>query len=100
MSNFGHQRERQVKKKLETDGWLVVRAAGSLGCADLVALKAEHHPMILEVKATARGPFAGFPPADRREFLEAANRAGAVGFLVWWPKYKQPSWLSPSEWPC
>ena len=99
MSNFGHERERKLKRELESRGWLVVRAAGSLGVADLIALKAGHTPMILEVKATARGPFSGFPPADRAEFLEAVALSGCVGFLVWWPKRSKPIWLAPDEWP-
>src|SRR5262249_5999379 len=36
----GHNRERQVRKLLEERGWWVARAAGSLGDADLVAMRA------------------------------------------------------------
>lgn len=101
MSNtrFGHQRERDLKKCLEADGWFVVRAPASLGVADLVALKLGHTPRLIEVKATSRGPYAGFPPADRLELLNVAVGAGAAAFLVWWPRRKHPVWLSPDEWP-
>ena len=35
----GRAHEYQVKKELEKDGWLVIRAAGSHGLFDLVAIK-------------------------------------------------------------
>lgn len=101
MSNtrFGHQRERDLKKLLEADGWFVLRSPASKGVADLIALKLGHQPKFIEVKATAAGPYSGFPPADRLEMLEAANRAGASAWLVHWPKRKKPVWLAASEWP-
>ena len=99
MSNFGHHRERQLKKRIEADGWFVIRAPASLGVADLVALKLGHQPRMIEVKATARGPFAGFPPADRAELLDAAAKAGAVPWLVWWKKHGKPVWLASDDWP-
>ena len=99
MSNFGHDRERKLKKVLEAEGWLVVRAAGSLGCADLVAMKLGHTPRIIEVKSSARSPFAHFGPNDRAELIEAGDRSGASVWLCWWPKRKQAIWLAPSEWP-
>lgn len=55
--------------------------------------------MMLEVKATSRGPFAGFPPADRRELIAAAEQAGACAFLVHWPKHGEAKWYAPPEWP-
>lgn len=97
--SFGHHRERQVKKQLEEAGWFVIRAPASLGVADLVALKLGHQPRMLEIKATSRGPYAGFPPADRTDLLNAAARAGAAAFLVWWPKRGRPVWLAPEDWP-
>lgn len=35
----GARYERKAKEELEADGWVVVRAAGSKGAADLMALK-------------------------------------------------------------
>lgn len=101
MSNtrFGHQRERDLKKQLEASGWFVIRSPASKGVADLVALKLGHQPRFIEVKGTSRSAFAGFPPADREEMLEAAVRAGASAWLVWWPKRKKASWIASSEWP-
>lgn len=99
VSSFGHERERKLKRILEDEGWIVVRAAGSLGIADLVALKLGHTPKLIEVKSDARHPFGHFGPEKRAALLEAAARAGASAWLVWWPKRKQPVWLAPSDWP-
>jgi Holliday junction resolvase len=107
----GHDRERAVKRLLEEDGWFVTRAAGSLGDADLVAcrparswaLRGSGHPFaevrIVEVKSTARGPFAGFPPGDRIAISLAAVKAGATAWLAWWPPRGELRWIAEPEWP-
>lgn len=95
----GIQRERQVRLLLEHDGWWTCRAAGSFGDADVVALKQGEIPRMVEVKSTARGPFAGFGPGDREELISAAAKAGAIPWLVWWPVRQKPRWYSVSEWP-
>lgn len=98
-ARFGHQRERQVAARLTAESWYVMRAAGSHGEADLIALKAERRPMMLQIKGTAGGPFSGFPPAERAALLDAAQRAGAVPFLVHWPKRGKERWYGVDEWP-
>jgi Holliday junction resolvase len=97
----GHDRERAVKAILETEDWFVTRAAGSLGDADLVALKAGRAPLLVEVKSTARGPFHGFGPADRAELLLAARIAGARAVLCWWPPRGTRHWFyeDQGDWP-
>lgn len=97
----GHQRERQVRKELEKEGWLVVRAGGSLGIADLVALKAHHQPRILEVKSDDEkfGPFNNFGPKRRAKFLAAAGHAGAEPLLAYWPPYGKLQYLGVDLWP-
>lgn len=95
----GIQRERQVRQLLTDDGWVVVRAAGSIGCADLVAIKRCEKTRLIEVKSTAAGPFAGFGPADRARLIEAAAIADADPWLVHWPPRKQPRWIPMEEWP-
>lgn len=94
----GHDRERAVKRLLEEDGWLVVRAAGSLGY-DLVALKLDHTPRVIEVKSTAKSPYERFGPAERRELVDAAVAAGAVAELAYWPPRGQLRWIASEEWP-
>lgn len=95
----GIARERAVRRLLESEGWWVCRAAGSIGDADLVALKHGHTPRLIEVKSTARGPFHGFGPKDRAELLDAATRAGTSAELCWWPPRQQAQWIGSEHWP-
>lgn len=97
--NRGITRERQVRRLLEDEGWWVSRAAGSLGDADIIALRHDRTPMLIEVKSTTAGPFSGFGPADRRALLAAALNAGAEPWLVWWPPREQPQWIPATDWP-
>lgn len=97
-SKGGIDRERKVRKLLNEDGYWTCRAAGSFGDADIVAAK-DGHLMLIEVKATSRGPYAGFPPTQRAQLKQAAQTAGGQAWLVWWPSRKQPEWYPASEWP-
>lgn len=99
MSSFGHDRERQVRKVLEDEGWVVARCAGSLGDFDLFAAKAGTKPRLIEVKATAAGPYAGFLPADRERLREVAEQAGAVAELAFWPRRKKLEFIGEDRWP-
>ena len=78
---------------------MVTRAAGSLGCADLVALKAGKRPLLCEVKSTAQGPYERFGPADRKRLIETAELAGANAVLAWWPPRGKLLWIDSSAWP-
>lgn len=96
----GHSRERQVKKLLEKDGWIVVRAAGSLGPVDLVALKGGRRPRCIEVKANAKGgPYSNFRKLDRQEMRLIAIDAGADAELCYWPARKKIRFIPSSQWP-
>lgn len=97
---FGSDRERSYGERLEDQGYVVTRAAGSQGPADLVACKADHPTLFIQVKGTSRSPFADFGPAARRELLDAARRAGAIPHLVWWPADRKPPRIIPADtWP-
>lgn len=98
MSRRGHNRERQVRLLLEAEDWFVIRAAGSLGDADLVALKDGHRPRLIEVKSTI-GPYSHFGPRDRSELSFAARLAGGVAELAWWPSRGRLRWIPEDEWP-
>lgn len=95
----GIDRERRVREGLEREGWWTCRAAGSFGEADIVALKQGQIPKLIEVKSTARGPFAGFGPAKREALISAAAKAGALPVLLWWPARKGPYWIHVKDWP-
>jgi Holliday junction resolvase len=99
ISNFGHNRERQLVQLLRDDDWFAMRAPASLGVADVVALKDGKRPRLIEVKATAAGPYAGFGPADRADLEFAAKLAGAEAWLVWWPRRGSPKWIPSDEFP-
>jgi Holliday junction resolvase len=95
----GHDRERRIRDQLTDEGWIVIRAAGSLGPVDLVALRSGFRPRIIEVKSTHRGPFHSFGPQERREMRNIAIDAGADAELCWWPARKDPEFIPSSQWP-
>lgn len=95
----GIQRERQVRKVLEAEGWWTCRAAGSLGDADVIAGKAGHTPRLIEVKSTSGGPYEHFRPADRAELLAAGEKTGWNVELAWWPKNGKLKFILPVDWP-
>jgi Holliday junction resolvase len=95
----GHDRERAVKALLIADDWFVTRAAGSLGDADLVALKRGAPPRLIEVKSDVRSPWVHFGPERRREMRHAARQAGAEAWMCWWPPRKKPQWVYEDDWP-
>lgn len=69
--------ERQARDVFADDGWLVVRSGGSLGVADLVALKAGHPPVLVSCKLSGRLSYA-----ERAELLDTADAAGAYPVLA------------------
>lgn len=95
----GHDRERAVRRLLEDQDYFVTRAAGSLGDADLVALRAGSRPLLVEVKSTVAGPYHSFSPKDRIDLLFAAKLAGADAVLCWWPPRGKPTWIKSADWP-
>jgi Holliday junction resolvase len=77
----------------------VVRGAGSKG-GDLIAGREGSPTLLIEVKATAAGPWSGFVPADRKAMLEAARKSGWEPLLVWWPTTrKHPRFIPAAGWP-
>ncbi len=103
MSRRGHDRERAVRRVLDAEGWWTCRAAGSLGDADVVAVKRSRYDtprvLLVEVKSTARSPFAGFPPADRASLLAAAALTGGEAWLAYWPPRGKLQWIKAADWP-
>lgn len=98
-SQRGRQRERDLKRQLEEKGYWVVKAGGSLGDADLVALKAGERGKMIEVKSTTDGPYKSFGPKDREDLYNAAQKAGLEPYLVWWPPRKEAKWFNWTMWP-
>lgn len=73
--------ERAVAAALTTDGYLVIRAAGSRGAGDLVALK-PGQVLLVQCKLGGAGHLG---PAEWNDFLFFARSAGAVPVLAYRP---------------
>lgn len=90
MPNSNRQRgdyfERQTRDALAALGWVVIRAAGSKGPADLVALRQHHPPMLISCK------LAGYcPPRERANLLHAAALSGARPIIA---SRDRPGWVA------
>lgn len=94
----GIDRERKVRDYLLDRDYWVCRAAGSLGDADLVALKPGSR-LLVEVKSTAAGPFHSFGPKDRADLLFAAQLADCTPVLAYWPPRGKLRLIWADEWP-
>lgn len=70
--------ERTVAKRLEEDGYYVVRAAGSRGAADLVALKTGH-VVLVQCKL---GGIAELGTLPWNKFLATAKGVGALAVVA------------------
>lgn len=77
--------ERQTRDALTDSGWLIIRAAGSLGPADLVALRNGSMPLLLACKTSKR-----ISPAERMALIIAAQQAGARPLLA---TRVRPGWV-------
>jgi len=108
MANYakGANRERQLARELEAEGYVVTRSAGSRSPHDLVVVGPARRDapsvsqvQFIQVKTDARGPFAHFGPVERTMLLETARRAGGVPVLVHWPANGKPRYYYESEWP-
>ena len=102
MTNYrkGAGRELRVADLYRANGWVVYRSAGSHGPADLVAMKSGRQNELIQVKATAAGPFASFGPAERDGLRDEAIQAGARAVLCWYPPdRKGPRFLHVQDWP-
>jgi Holliday junction resolvase len=94
----GIQRERQVRERYEAEGWIVIRAAGSFGCFDLMAVKRGVPSHMVEVRSTKR-PYDHFGPAARKTLRDAAFIGGCQAILAWWPSRGRLRLIPEAEWP-
>lgn len=72
--------ERLTRQSLEGRGWLVIRSAGSLGCADLVAFRSDHQPWFISCKAT-KEPY--LRPQEMAALWLAAVGVNAIPVLAY-----------------
>jgi hypothetical protein len=96
----GRDRELRFAEYLqEKHGGLAFRM--ETGCFDIGWLKAECKPILIQSKSTLT-PYAHFGPEARRAALEQAARAGAIAWLLWWPKgwgITKAQIIPSTEWP-
>lgn len=85
----GSDFERKVAEHLTTNGYLVVRAAGSHGHADLVALK-PGQVLLVQCKLTGA---SAVRPGEWNGFYAAAVGVGAVPLIAWRPARGQIGFL-------
>lgn len=98
MRGRGRQRELAVLLLLRDAGFVTYRLAH--GCADVLALRHDHQPMLIQVKSTAGSRYERFGPADRLALIDEAKQAGAAAVLAWWPPgVRVPEWIDSSDWP-
>ena len=74
--------ERQARAALQARGWWVIRAAGSLGEADLVALRAGNLPMLISCKINP----SGLRARERDALIAVAKRCDANPVLAHRPR--------------
>ncbi len=107
MSNLkakGTSREHDVKRKLEAEGWVVVRSPASGSPVDLWAMRAWMDglgslTLAVQVKANAGSPWMNFRKEERLELTEIAGRAGASPVLCHWAPNKTCDWYPADKWP-
>lgn len=79
----GDYLERQTARALRQYGWIVVRAGGSLGCADLVAIRVGKKALLIQCKVLGKGrEMPRVDPAERAALYEAAQQAGARAIIA------------------
>jgi len=81
----GDYHEHRTRDALEALGWCVTRAAGSLGPADLVALRVGDKPLLISCKLSGR-----IDPAERETLHTTARRAGARPLVA---SRDKPGWI-------
>lgn len=75
----GADKERRLKKKLEKEGYWVVRAAGSKGVADLVAIK-DSQAYLIQVKHER------ISPKEAKQLREICASCGAFPVVALWKR--------------
>jgi Holliday junction resolvase len=77
--------ERRVMTALENDGYQCLRAAGSKGAADLIALK-PGQTLLVQVKLTN----PQLAPTERITLTHLAKLCGALPIVAWRTKLRGP----------
>lgn len=81
--------ERRTRDALEHAGFVVVRSGGSLGPADLVAMRKDGPPLLISCK---KGGY--LPRTELFTLCEYAERAGGIAILA---RSTRPGWADLIE---
>jgi len=94
----GSSYERELKRILTKEGWLVFRSAGSFFC-DLIALKPNEH-MLIECKASKEKAYYTASSKESKAQFDALNNLAKDGYNVFyytrwkrinkWDKFQLP----------
>jgi Holliday junction resolvase len=85
----GSRYERRLKKKLEKEGYFVIRSAGSFTC-DLIAVK-DGKVYAYEVKSCKKKKYSPTPPEKEQiEKLKTLTKFGIIPVFIIW--YKRRGW--------
>jgi Holliday junction resolvase len=82
----GDRFEYRVRDTFVARGWWVFRAAGSLGIADLVALKRGQPPVLISCKVNGR-----IDPAERVRLWAISSACGGEGLVCY---RERPGWVA------
>lgn len=85
----GDNFEYRTRDTFRSRGWWIIRAAGSLGPVDLVALKAGQPAVLISCKINGR-----IDPLEREALLAVANMTGGTPVIA---HREQPGWLGVSR---
>lgn len=97
---LGTRRERDVVDLMKADGWIAFRVAGSLGPADVVALRRGSRPQLIQVKAGGNPTFGTCGPAERNALSIAAKKADADAIICLWKNGASfPRFIFEEDWP-
>lgn len=79
----GDYLEHQTRDALAQYGWFIIRAGGSLGCADLVALRVGKMPLLVQCKVLGKGrTMPRVDPGERAALYDAAQASGARAIIA------------------
>lgn len=95
------QREREIAAAFRASGFVAVRTPGSKGAFDVLAIKRDEPPRLIQVKTSTgdSSPWKGFGSADREKLAEAAKQAGGVALLYHYNGRAGLSVYPESAWP-
>lgn len=98
-SRRGNQRENAVRDHLVEEGWFAMCGRASRGPADILAIKLNHRPLLIQVNSDKGRPWANFRPQERADLVASARGVGGEAWLAWWPPRGELCWMPSGVWP-